>query len=365
MVVTGERIEAPMTDAKHIGRAGRVRLADVATAAGVSIATASRALSKPHLVRPDAKDRVADAIKLLNYSPDRIARALSLGRSTTIGAIVPTLGTAVFAEGVECLQNRLDELGYTLLLGNSQYDPNKEGKQIQAFLEYGVAGLLLVAGELSPATLKLIRSSSVPVVATYMQESSYGFPAVGIDNAAATARLAGHLIAIGHRNLAIISNTATPNARSAARRDGAIGAILAAGLTIGPGRVIEVETPSIVRGRSALIQILETCPEVTAVICTTDALAIGALAECRARNLIVPRDLSVTGYDDMELAAQVDPALTTVRIPTREISTRAVDTMMEMIAGRPAEQRVELEAEIVFRDSIAPPRATTLKGFAM
>ncbi len=346
-----------MTDARKIGRAGRARLADVATAAGVSIATASRALSKPHLVRPDARERVAEAIKSLNYSPDRIARALSLGHSTTIGAIVPTLGTAVFAEGVECLQNRLDELGYTLLLGNSQYDPKKEEKQIQAFLEYGVAGLLLVAGELSPGALKLIRSSPVPVVATYMHESSYGFPAVGIDNAAATARLARHLMSIGHRNFGIISNTAIPNARSAARRDGAIDAIVAAGLTVDPGCVIEVETPSILRGRSALVQILDKCPGVTAVLCTTDALAIGVLAECRARNLRVPRDLSVTGYDDMELAAQVDPALTTVKIPTKEISTRAVDIIMDMIGGRPAEQQVELEAEIVFRDSIAAPRA--------
>ncbi len=331
-------------------------MTDVAAAAGVSIATASRALSKPHLVKPEAKERVAEAIKALNYSPDRIARALSLGRSTTIGAIVPTLGTAVFAEGVECLQNRLDDFGYTLLLGNSQYDQKKEGKQIQAFLEYGVAGLLLVAGELSPETLELISSTSAPVVATYMHESSYGFPAVGIDNAAATARLANHLIAIGHRNIAIIANTVTPNARSVARRDGAIRAIQLAGLSIGPERVIEVETPSIPRGRLALIQILETCPEVTAVICTTDALAVGVLAECRARNLVVPRDLSITGYDDMEIAAQVDPGLTTVKIPAKEISVRAVDTMMDIIAGGTPQPRVELEAEIVFRNSIAPPR---------
>ena len=164
----------------------RARLEDVAQAAGVSIATASRVLSKPHLVNDEIKLRVRKAILVLNYTPDRIARALSSGRNTTIGAIVPTLGTAVFAEGVELVQNRLDELGYTLLLGNSQYDPRKENQQIQAFVEHGVAGLLLVAGDLSDESLALIRSTSAPVVATYMHTSSYGFPAVGIDNVAAS-----------------------------------------------------------------------------------------------------------------------------------------------------------------------------------
>lgn len=339
------------------GKAGKARLSDVAVAAGVSIATASRVLSKPHLVKDDVKERVQQAIAALNYTPDRIARALSSGKHTTIGAIVPTLGTAVFAEGIESLQNRLDDLGYTLLLGNSQYDARKESKQIQAFLEHGVAGLLLVAGDLSPASLKLIRASSVPVVATYMQESSYGFPAVGINNRIATSRLAEHLISIGHRRFAIISNTALSNARSAARRDGAINAITAGGLSVDPKLIVEVETPTILNGRAALRRILDVSSDVTAVICTTDALAVGALAECRARNIQVPRDISVTGYDDMELAAQVDPPLTTVKIPTTEISLRAVEMLMAMIAGKTTQRQIELSAEIIYRDSIAPPRA--------
>ena len=342
------------------GKTGKARLMDVADAAGVSIATASRVLSKPHLVKEDVKERVHQAIKILNYTPDRIARALSSGRNTTIGAIVPTLGTAVFAEGVECLQNRLDDLGYTLLLGNSQYDARKECKQIQAFLEHSVAGLLLVAGDLAPASLKLIRSSQVPVVATYMQESSYGFPTGGINNEAATARLAEHLISLGHTRFAIISNTARANARSAARRDGAINAMKAVGLAVRPELVVEVDAPTIINGRAAMNVILAASSDVTAVICTTDALAVGALAECRSQNLRVPDDISVTGYDDMELAAQVDPPLTTVKIPVREISLRAEDMLIAMISGRTTEQKVELDASIVYRESIAPPGSDRL-----
>jgi LacI family transcriptional regulator len=325
--------------------------------AGVSIATASRVLSKPHLVTDEVKVKVRKAIKVLNYTPDRIARALSSGRNTTIGAIVPTLGTAVFADGVESLQNRLDELGYTLLLGNSQYDARKESKQIQAFLEHGVAGLLLVAGELSNASLNLIRSVSVPVVATYMQESNYGFPAVGIDNTAASTRLTEHLLSIGHRNIAMISNSVLPNPRSAARRDGVINAVLKAGIPFNRDLLIEVDLPTIVNGRTALKRILQVSSAVTAVMCTSDALALGALAECRVQNLRVPQDISITGYDDMELAAQVDPPLTTVRIPTKEISVHAVDMLMALISGEPTVQQIELDAPIIYRASVAPAKS--------
>ena len=127
-------------------------------------------------------------------------------------------------------------------------------------------------------------------------------------------------------------------------------------MSVDPKLIVEVETPTILNGRAALRRILDVSSDVTAVICTTDALAVGALAECRARNIQVPRDISVTGYDDMELAAQVDPPLTTVKIPTTEISLRAVEMLMAMIAGKTTQRQIELSAEIIYRDSIAPPR---------
>ncbi len=334
----------------------KARLIDVATAAGVSIATASRALSKPHMVTPELRQQVELAIQSLNYRPDRLARALSLGHNTTIGAIVPTLGIAVFANGVECLQNKLDELGYTLLLGNSQYDMRKELKQIRAFAENNVAGLILVAGDMSDEALSLIRSLDVPVVCTYMHQSRYGFPAVGIDNRKVTKRLAEHLISLGHRHFGIISNTVKPNARSSARRDGAIDAITSSFAGEYNPALVEVDEPSIENGRQALRKILSANPLVTAVICTTDALALGVLGECKARKLEVPAQMSVTGFDDMDFVAHTNPPLTSVKVPAKDISDQAVDMLMAMIAGEPVEMSVELDAEIMFRNSIAPPK---------
>ena len=122
----------------------RPKLTDVAKLANVSLATASRALAQPNLVRPEVRERVRQAVDALGYAPDRMAKALSSGKSHTIGAVVPTLGNAIFADGVEALQERLEQLGYILLLSNSQYDQQKEYRQIRALLEHGVDGLILV-----------------------------------------------------------------------------------------------------------------------------------------------------------------------------------------------------------------------------
>lgn len=334
---------------------GKARLIDVANAAGVSIATASRALSKPHMVKPELRQKVERAIQTLHYRPDRLARALSLGHNTTIGAIVPTLGIAVFAHGVECLQNKLDDLGYTLLLGNSQYDMGKELKQIRVFAENSVAGLILVAGDMSDEALDLIRSMNVPVVCTYMHRSLYGFPTVGIDNHKAAKRLAEHLISLGHKRLGVISNTTKPNARSLARRDGAIEAIKNAYRTKYKPALVSVDEPSIENGRLAFQKILEIDPYVTAVMCTTDALALGVIAECKARNLNIPTQMSVTGFDDMDFVAHTAPPLTSIKVPAKAISHQAVEMLIALISGEPVKMSLEIEAEIMFRKSIAPP----------
>ena len=135
-----------------------------------------------------------------------------------------------------------------------------------------------------------------------------------------------------------------------------IHSIAKAGIPFNRELLVEVDLPTVVNGRSALRRLLQVSSAITAVMCTSDALALGVLAECRVQKLRVPQDISVTGYDDTELAAQVDPPLTTVKIPTKEISVRAVDMLMALISGQPTEQQIELEAPIVYRDSIAPAR---------
>ena len=342
-----------MTTARTTSHTGPVRakLADVARLADVSLATASRALNQPEIVRPAIRERVQKAVTTLAYMPDGMAKSLSSGKSRIIGAVVPTLGNAIFADGVEALQERLGERGYTFLLSNSQYDPAKELRQVGAFLEHGVDGMVLVGDFFAPEVLPLIRRRGIPFVTTYVCASRHDIPAIGIDNARATREITERLVALGHRKFAIVANTALPNDRSQARLEGMVSALGDRRIPIAPNSIVEVTLPTIANGRRAFATLLAADPRLTAILCTTDALAVGALAEARHRGIRVPGDLSVVGFDDVEIAAQVDPPLTTVNVPAAEISRLAADLLVSAIAGNAIPMTTRLAARLIVRES--------------
>jgi LacI family transcriptional regulator len=329
----------------------RAKLTDVARLAKVSLATASRALNQPSIVRPAIRERVERAVEKLAYAPDRMAKALSSGKSGIVGAVVPTIGNAIFADGVEALQDRLSERGYTLLLSNSQYDPEKELRQIKALLEHGVDGLVLVGDSFAPDALPLIRRRGIPFVTTYVCASRHGIPAIGIDNRRATEETTRYLLELGHRKFAVIANTALPNDRSQARLEGMLAALAQRGMGLAPDRIVEVTQPTIANGRRAFASLIAADPGLTAILCTTDALAVGALAEARRRGIRVPRDISVVGFDDIEIAAEVEPSLTTVNVPAAEISRIAADHLISAIEGNSIPMMTRVDALLVVRES--------------
>lgn len=336
------------------GPTTRAKLEDVASLAKVSLATASRAINQPDIVRPAIRERVLRAVEMLAYTPDRTAKALSSGRSHTVGAVVPTLGNAIFADGVEALEVRLGERGYTLILAHSQYDPAREFRQIRSMLEYGVDGLVLVGDSFAPDALPLIRQHRRPLVTTYVCTSRQNIPAIGIDNRQATYSLTRYLLELGHREFAVIANTARPNDRSQARLDGMLDAIAEEGIRLLPDRIIEATQPTIVAGREAFRRLRAAHPDVTAFLCTTDAMAVGAVAEARREGIRVPEDISITGFDDVEIAGETDPPLTTVRVPAAEIGTLAADHLIRIIEGEPIPMSTRLDATMVVRGSTGP-----------
>jgi LacI family transcriptional regulator len=322
------------TNLKGIGPRGmtKVKLEDVARSANVSPATVSRVLNHPELVRPEVRGKVARSIAKLSYTRDSAGRALKSGRTLTVGAIVPTLGVGIFSAGVEALQNRLSAHGYTLLIANSQYDSKKELTEVQTLLERGVDGLVLVGDDHLPKLRKVLRRHGTPCVTTYLCKARSGMPAVGIDNASATYDLTRYLISLGHRKFGVIVNLPATNDRSQARHAGISRAIEETKLTLPDSRVIRAGH-SIEQGRAALRALMNKNPSVTAVMCTTDTLAIGALAEAKAMGLRVPQALSITGFDDIELATQLDPPLTTIKMPAAEIGRSAADYLLRAFTG--------------------------------
>ncbi|WP_065752839.1 LacI family DNA-binding transcriptional regulator [Bradyrhizobium paxllaeri] len=338
----------------------RVKIEDVAREANVSPATVSRVLNHPGIVRPELRDKVMRFITDLSYTPDSAARALKSGRMRTIGAIVPTLALGIFAESVEALQNRLSENGYTLFIANSQYDQRRELQEMQSLIERGVDGIVLVGGSHGRELRTLVEQTGVPVVTTYVSKAGGGIPAIGIDNERATREMTEFLLGLGHIRFGAIANILPSNDRSRARLDGIQRALSEAGIRLQPTQVIRADH-SLAQGRKALRQLLTDHPGTTAVICTTDTLAIGAMTEARKMGLSVPRAVSITGFDDVELAAQVDPPLTTISLPAAEIGRGAADYLISAIAGRPVPKSVLLPYRLVVRSSTAsPPKADRL-----
>ena len=335
-------------------RGKAAKLSDVAELARVSTATVSRALTCPGKVKPATAARIRQAVQALGYVAHGAARALASKRTHTIGAVIPTLDNAIFAKTAHALQMTLDEAGYTLLIASHEFDAEVEARVTQALVERGVDGLVLLGATHHPSVLRLLDTQQIPYVLTWALDAAGRHPCVGFDNRAAANRIAGHLLELGHREFAMISGITAGNERAAERLDGVRRALAARGIVLGPGRVVE-KPYTLSAGRDGLREVLRATPRPTAVICGNDVLAIGVLAECHAQGFAVPREISVTGFDDLEMSAVVTPGLTTVHFPTADLGTYAAQHLLARLAGKPFEMRTELPVELVVRASTAPP----------
>lgn len=337
------------------GSSGRAaKLSDVAALARVSTATVSRALTCPGKVKPATAARIRQAVQALGYVAHGAARALASKRTHTIGAVIPTLDNAIFAKTAHALQKTLDDAGYTLLIASHEFDAAVEARLTQALIERGVDGLVLLGATHHPSVLRLLDTQRIPYVLTWALDATGRHPCVGFDNRAAANRIAGHLLDLGHREFAMISGVTAGNERASERLEGVRRALAASGIVFAPGRAVE-KPYTLSAGREGLREVLRGTPRPTAVICGNDVLAIGALAECQAQGIAVPREISLTGFDDLEIAAVVTPALTTVHFPTAELGSYAAQHLLARLAGKPFEMRTELPVELVVRASTAPP----------
>ena len=337
-------------------------LGDVALRAGVSAATVSRVLNHPGKVSSDVRERVMRAMGELGYVRDGAARALASRRSLTIGHVVPTLGIGIFAAGIAALQRRLDEFGYQLLVAASDYDEAKEVRQVRALIERGVDGMALVGQRHAPEIYQLLRARKLPYVNTYQFDGKSPHPSIGFDNRTGTFALTRHLIDLGHREFGIVTAASSLNDRIAARLQGILDCFDDRGIPPSARHIALVAAQTIVEGRGATRALVAAHPDLTAIYCTTDTLAIGTLCECRALGVRVPQDISVAGYSDLEIVSELDPALSTVHIPAERIGIRTADFLIDRITGRSGPTTIELEAEIIIRRSTGPVRAASRFG---
>jgi LacI family transcriptional regulator len=330
------------------------KLIDVAAAAGVSTATVSRALSDPDKVHPETLARVIEVVQRLGYVPDALGRALASSKTHTIGAIMPTLDHAIFARAIQAMQQTFAQAGYQLLVAAHYYDRDAEAVALRSMLERRIDAVVLVGTDHAPEVWELLKDVQQPVALTWSIHRK--FDSIGFDNQKAGRLAAEHLLGLGHQRFAMLSGQLRHNDRARARLAGVRAALAVHGLELPDERVIE-QTFSIAAGRVGMQQLLAGREPPTAIIGGNDLLVIGGMVEAQARGLRVPADLSCVGIDDLELAAHMSPALTTVRLPTADLGHQCAVQVLARLAGARGTRRICLPVELVVRHSTGPCRA--------
>jgi LacI family transcriptional regulator len=337
-------------------RGGKSLLADVARLAEVSTATVSRALNKPATVSAELRTRIGAAVEALQYRPNLAARMLAAQRSWTVATIVPTLRNDVFAGLLEAIQARLEEAGFTLLVGASGHDPKRELHLTEAFVARGVDGVITTGAAHLPEVYAALERSRVPFVNQGVFDPDGPYPSVGFDNRAAAALAVRHLLALGHRRIGMVAGIAQDNDRAAGRIVGFRETLEAEGAR--EWRVPIIEQPyTIEGGRSGFRALMGGAgpwsERPSAIVCGNDILAQGVLFEARESGITIGSELSIIGFDDLELSSQL--GLSSVRIPTAEIGRLAAEYVLRKVAGETPPHATEVGISIATRASTAPP----------
>jgi LacI family transcriptional regulator len=315
-------------------------------------------LNFPDKVAPETREKVQNAIAALGYSPNFGARVMAARRTNTIGAVIPTMDNAIFARGLEAFQEELRRYGFTMLVASTGYVPATEEEQIRSLVARGADALLLIGYQRDPEIFRFLDAQGVPALVTWAFDPGFDKPSIGFDNCAAMEEMAAKVISFGHRRLAMISAEMSTNDRAASRHQGILRAMSQAGLD--PATLDCVETTyGIDEGAVAFEQLMSAGKQPTAILCGNDVLAVGALRRAREMAISVPDDVSIVGFDDIELAQVAYPALTTVHVPHREMGRRAGQALAGLLREGTALQSVALGSRLVMRETLSPPLALT------
>lgn len=336
--------------------AKKADIVSVAKAANVSISTVSRYFNHPELLKHTTRRKIDRAVRKTGYIRNRAAQTIHGIRSGTIGVLVPTIDHAIFAEAVQAFSDAVDAHGFTILLASHGYDQQREYAILRKFLEHRVDGVVLTGLDHDAAVFQLIESQRVPTVLMWNYAADAAFPSVGADNTLAGEIIAQHVLSLGHRRIACMFPPVQGNDRAQARFDAVHQVLLDAGVQV-PAAHNLTTVYSISASKRDTQTLLATPDPPTALICGNDILATGALYGAAAAGFDVPRDLSIVGIGDFKGASEIEPALTTVRLPARRIGREAGLAIVAAITEpeNPPTGK-HCAPELVVRGSAAAPR---------
>jgi len=327
------------------------RLLDVARLAGVSIMTVSRALRAPGKVAPATLARVQDAMAATGYVPNLVAGTLAGGSSRVVAAIVPSIQNSLFASTIQGLQEALRAEGYALMLGDSGYSQRDEEGLVRSFLGQRPAGLVLHATTHTEGVRDMLARAGIPVVETGNLTARPLDMAASYSNAAAARAMTLHLAGRGYRRIAFVSLPLAMTERARERRRGYRAGLRACGLLEEPAWVLEAGQ-GFASGAEAVRHLMDLPDPPDAAFFAGDVLALGALLECQRQGWAVPERLAIAGFDDHEIATQVLPALTVLRVPRDVLGRQAAAMILQRLRGEASRgARFDCGFEVIQRGS--------------
>ena len=325
---------------------------ELARKLGVSTSTVSRAFSKPEMVRPELRERILRMARELDYKPNPIARAMVRGQSDLIGLVVPDITNPFFPAIVRGVEDEARKHGLNLIVCNSDGQVAKEKQYLHSLHDLTVAGVILASASRRDAYVAEL-ATSVPVVVMDRRLVGSLVSQVNADNYGGSKAVVDHLAGLGHRKLLYLSGPpmiSTTEDRLRGFRDqcrlhGIDFYVVRAGFGIDDGYAAMEKASPMMDGT-------------TGVVCANDLCAFGALARLAEVGILVPDQISVTGFDDIAFARILKPSLTTVRQPAYEMGRLAVTAILDMRHGRASRRPVVLPTELVIRDSTAVRNAS-------
>jgi LacI family transcriptional regulator len=332
-----------------------VKLGDVARLAEVSTATASRVINSPSSVTEETRLRVERAIAQLGWIPHGAAQALASLRTRTVGALIPTLGHQTIATMLESLQQHLGQAGYTLLLGRPDASEERTLDQASKMIQNGVECLILMGEDHPPELFAMLDQRRIFYVIVYTIGGFGHTNCIGIDNYGEMAKMVRYLLDLGHTSFGVVAANFDHNDRTRLRINAVRDMLAEQGLAVRPQHFRVMPLWTIGCGRDGMRAILAEKVRPTAVICTNDYLASGAVIEAKASGLAVPAEISVSGFDDIELASHIDPPLTTIHVPAAEMGRTIADYVIRALDDDAAPLPPAVEARLVVRASTAAP----------
>jgi len=312
----------------------RLGIKQIAAEAGVSIATVSRVINGRETVDPRLRKQVLEAIDRLDYRPNGIARSLRLRRTTTLGAVIPSIMNPYFTEVVRAMQDTATTYGYTLLVTNSDRDVKKEEATLATFLDRQIDGVVLVSaatGSEPSAALRALLDHGTPIVALDRALTYLDLDQVTVDTRSGARAAVAHLVARGRRQIAFIAGPPsifTASEKLAGYRDG----LAEAGLP-GDDALVFPGDYTIESGEAQALALLALRPRPDALLVANNLMTLGAIRVLLRQQVAIPREIAVVGYDDVPWTDVVRPTVTVVSQPTHELGKRAIELLVARLTG--------------------------------